>query len=76
MPFVITGDDPSGQRSATRMRPASAIVLAMRWSEDGVRGVQIMPSDEEAQHFRDFQAKFYKTVLPVSVRYPTHFDVV
>ncbi|GEP09060.1 hypothetical protein MGN01_09050 [Methylobacterium gnaphalii] len=59
MPFIITGTSLSGPRTATRLSPASAIVLAMKWDEEGLRDIQIAPPDAAPQCFRAFQAQLH-----------------
>ena len=73
MPFIITGNGPSGFYSATRSSPASAIVLAMKWAEHGVQGVQITPPDQEARCFTDFRAQHYRKLLAVVQRRRSRF---
>jgi hypothetical protein len=64
MPFIITGIGPDGLRSVTRTSPASAIVLAMRWSEEGVRDIQVAPPGQEARCFRAFQRQRFRALMP------------
>jgi hypothetical protein len=68
MPFVVTGIDPSGLLSATRVSPASAIVLAMGWDRDGVQDVQIEPPGLEARCFKDFRVQHFGPSPAASVR--------
>ena len=69
MPFTITGTDPAGFRKGTRVKPASAIVLAMSWAESGMRDVQISPPDEEPRCFRVFQMQHFGASLPALAGY-------
>lgn len=59
MPFIITGTGPAGLVSVTRTTAASAIVLAMKWDEDGVQNVQIAPPGKTARCFKIFRAQHY-----------------
>lgn len=59
MHFTITGMTANGIKVATREKAASAIVIAMKWTEQGVRNVRIAPPGEEAQPFGIIQAKHY-----------------
>lgn len=68
MPFIITGRGPDGLRSVSRTTPASAIVLAMRWYEEGVQDIEITPPDQDARCFRVFQSQHYGALLAGSVR--------
>ena len=60
MPFIITGTGPAGLKSVTRMTAASAIVVAMRWDEDGIQSIQIAPPGKKPRCFKIFQAKHYR----------------
>lgn len=64
MPFIITGKGPTGLQSVTRVTPASAIVLAAKWEEDGVRDVQITPPGRKTQCFKIFRAQHYRVLRP------------
>jgi hypothetical protein len=41
MSLRIIADQPAGSRTETRLSPASAAVLAMKWIEQGAQGVRI-----------------------------------
>ncbi len=41
MSFRITANQADSPRTETRVSPASAAVLAMKWIEQGVQGVKI-----------------------------------
>lgn len=59
MQFLITGTVKNGLRTTSRSRASSAIVIAVKWDEQGVKNVRIASPGEEAQPFRTFQAKHY-----------------
>lgn len=71
MPFIITGKGPDGLRSVTRISPASAIVLAMNWHEEGVQGIQITPPGRAPRCFMTFQAQHYGLMRPASEPHQT-----
>lgn len=68
MPYVVTGIDPSGLRSATRVSPASAIVLAMGWDGNGIQDVRIKPPGLEPRSFKDFRVQHFGPSPSASVR--------
>lgn len=62
MPFIITGTGSTGLKSVTRTTAASAIVLAMKWDEDGFRNILITPPGHKPQSYKRFQAQHYRIV--------------
>lgn len=62
MRFQITGVGADGPRSDTRTTASSAIVLAMKWVDTGVRNVLIAAPGERPQPLTAFQAGYAKSV--------------
>lgn len=42
MPYTISAERDSESRSETRVQSSSAVVLAMRWAEEGYRTIRII----------------------------------
>lgn len=64
MPFSISATTSAGVRTATRNSAASAIVLAIKWAEQGAWDVLIAPPDGLARDYRKFQAQHYGLPRP------------
>lgn len=64
MPFSITGIGPTGLLSVTRTTAASAIVIAMKWDEDGIQLIQIAPMGGKPRCFKLFRAQHYRLLRP------------
>ena len=57
MPFTIEGTGTTGPIVATRLRAASAVVLAHRWLSDGVADISIR-NDAERFDIEQFRRRF------------------
>lgn len=57
--FVVRGGGQDGPVVASRGRPASALVLARRWSEAGIRGVTVTEPGGRPLRLHAFRARFF-----------------
>ena len=42
MPYTVRAERHAQPRSETRVQPSSAVVLAMRWAEEGYQTIRII----------------------------------
>jgi hypothetical protein len=59
MRFQIIGSDSGGLQKQTRMLPASAVVLALKWIAEGLANVRI-EADGRAYGLDGFRRKFMR----------------
>ena len=57
MPFRIMGERGNEFRSSTRVQPASAVVLASRWHDEGVRNVRISDNAGRSYDLPNFRSR-------------------
>jgi hypothetical protein len=68
MSFSIIGLGPDGIRTATRTRPASAVVLADRWKRAGIQGLTVREGDLQPEPLESFRRRIYGPVASRTLR--------
>lgn len=57
MPYTVRAERDEQCRSATRVQPASAVVLALKWAEEGYQVVRIIGENGRSLDIRTAQER-------------------
>lgn len=57
MPYTVLAERNEQHRSETRVQPASAVVLALKWAEEGYQLVRIVSANGRSLDIRTAQQR-------------------
>lgn len=57
MPYTVRAERKEQARSETRVQPASAVVLALKWAEEGYQVIRIISENGRSFDIRSAQQR-------------------